>query len=320
MRPTWFFAVPRIFEKLKAGLGGELASLPESSGRRPSRGSKAALAEGAARAGWRGGARRSAGGRCRGRRADVQAASLRPRPRRGGGGQCRRRADPARGAGVLPRDRDPDRRAVGDVGDLRRRDLQPARPSQARHRGPAGARGRDQARRGRRGAGPRRLGDARLPQHAREDRRGDRRRGLAGDRRHRRARRGRLPEDHRPQEGADHQRRRQEHVAGQHRVEAEGGEPAGRPVHRDRRRPPLQRGPDRPRPRLRARLGRQQRPRGSLPGGAGGRRAHDRGASGGRRRGQREDVAGRADQEVRGAARRVAARGRRTDPDDEVKA
>ena len=53
--------------------------------------------------------------------------------------------------------------------------------------------------------------------------------GWLADRRHRRARRGRLPEDRRPQEGADHQRRRQEHVAGQHRVEAEGGQPADRP-------------------------------------------------------------------------------------------
>ena len=32
-----------------------------------------------------------------------------------------------------------------------------------------------------------------------------------------------LPADRRPQEGADHQRGRQEHVAGQHRGEAEGG-------------------------------------------------------------------------------------------------
>ena len=58
----------------------------------------------------------------------------------------------------------------------------------------------------------------------------------------------RLPADRRPQEGADHQRRRQEHVAGQHRGEAEGGLAADRPGGGDRRQPPLQRGPDRPRP------------------------------------------------------------------------
>ena len=69
-----------------------------------------------------------------------------------------------------------------------------------------------------------------------QDGRDDRRRRLAAHRRHRRDRRGRLPQDRRPQEGADHQRRRQEHVAGEHRVGAQGGEPAHRPGRRDRRR------------------------------------------------------------------------------------
>ena len=45
------------------------------------------------------------------------------------------------------------------------------------------------------------------------DERGDRRRRLASHRRHRRVRRRRLPPARRPQEGADHQRGRQEHVA-----------------------------------------------------------------------------------------------------------
>ena len=44
-----------------------------------------------------------------------------------------------------------------------------------------------------------------------------------------RVRRGRLPPDRRPQEGDHHQRGRQEHVAGQHRVDAEGRQPADRP-------------------------------------------------------------------------------------------
>ena len=43
------------------------------------------------------------------------------------------------------------------------------------------------------------------------------------------ARRGRLPDDRRPQEGDHHQRGRQEHVAGQHRGGAQGLEPADRP-------------------------------------------------------------------------------------------
>ena len=72
---------------------------------------------------------------------------------------------------------------------------------------------------------------------------------LAQDRRHRRARRGRLPHDRRPQEGADHQRRRQEHVAGEHREHDQDREPADRLRGRDRRPPPVQRRADRARPR-----------------------------------------------------------------------
>jgi long-subunit acyl-CoA synthetase (AMP-forming) len=54
------------------------------------------------------------------------------------------------------------------------------------------------------------------------------RRRLADDRRHRGDRRGRLRQDRRPQEGAHHQRRRQEHVAGEHRVRAQERGPADR--------------------------------------------------------------------------------------------
>ena len=50
---------------------------------------------------------------------------------------------------------------------------------------------------------------------------------------------------------------------GQHRAAPEGLEPADRPGDRDRRQPSLQRRPDRARPRLRAGLGRQERPRGA---------------------------------------------------------
>ena len=81
-------------------------------------------------------------------------------------------------------------------------------------------------------------------------------------------RRGRLHLDRRPQEGADHQRGRQEHVAGQHRVRAQGRQPADRAGVRDRRRALLQHGADRARRRLRARVGRPERDRGQEPRGA----------------------------------------------------
>ena len=50
-------------------------------------------------------------------------------------------------------------------------------------------------------------------------------------------------QDRRPQEGADHQRRRQEHVAGQHRGDAEDRLAADRPglLHRRRPRPTTRR-------------------------------------------------------------------------------
>ena len=37
VKPSWFFAVPRIYEKLKAGLEAQLAAFPTSSGSRPRR-------------------------------------------------------------------------------------------------------------------------------------------------------------------------------------------------------------------------------------------------------------------------------------------
>jgi long-chain acyl-CoA synthetase len=44
VRPTWFFAVPRIFEKLKAGLEANLAKLPEEQRQGAEKGLDAALA------------------------------------------------------------------------------------------------------------------------------------------------------------------------------------------------------------------------------------------------------------------------------------
>ena len=140
VRPTWFFAVPRIWEKLKAGLEQMLAAAPAeqraAAGRRWPRRSRRS---GSSSAGEPVPDELAARGR-EGRRGDVLEAPRAPRPRRGGGLQRRRRADPAGGDRVLPRPRHPARRAVGDVGDDGRRHLQPARADQDRHRRPARAR------------------------------------------------------------------------------------------------------------------------------------------------------------------------------------
>ena len=45
VRPTWFFAVPRIWEKLKSGLEGMLANLPDEQGEKARQGLEAALAK-----------------------------------------------------------------------------------------------------------------------------------------------------------------------------------------------------------------------------------------------------------------------------------
>ena len=179
-----------------------------------------------------------------GRRARAVEDPQHAGARRGRVGQRRRRAHAARGDRVLPRDRDPAGRAVGHVRDLRVRHLQPAQPDQDRDGRAGVARSRDQARRRRRGADPRPDRHVRLPQPAREDERGHRRRGLAPHGRRGRVRRRRLPEDRRPQEGADHLGGRQEHVAGQHRGQDQGVEPDHRPGDRHRRRASLQRGVD----------------------------------------------------------------------------
>ena len=161
VRPTWFFAVPRIWEKLKAGLETMQAAQPEEQ-RRPVQEAVAAAIRARAIAP----ARRARAGRARGegrpgRRADVLQAARDARPRPGDRGQRRRRADSRRGARVLPRARDRAGGAVGDVRDVRGRHVQPARGSEDRH-GRAGRAGRrDQDRRRRRAARPRRLRDER---------------------------------------------------------------------------------------------------------------------------------------------------------------
>ena len=126
-------------------------------------------------------------------------------------------AVPGRGHRVLARARPAAVRGLRHVRDDRRGDGQRPRRRADRHRRPraAGRRGRALGRG--RGADARARRDARLPQPARRDRRGARRRRLDALRRRRRLRRRRLPADRRPDQGADHQRRRQEHVAREHR-------------------------------------------------------------------------------------------------------
>ena len=320
VKPTWFFAVPRIWEKLKAGLEAMLAGQPAEQ-REPAQAALDAairkveleqagepVPEELAAAVAAADAKMFAGLRAMLGLDEVVV------------GQRRRGADAARGARVLPRHRDRAGGAVGDVRDLRLGLLQPARKGPHRDRRAARAGRRDHAGGRRRGADALAGRDARLPQPAREDGRGARPRRLAAHRRHRRVRRPRLPADRRPQEGADHLRGRQEHVAGQHRGDDEGRVAADRPGRRDRGRPPLQHRADRARRRLRARLGGPERARGRVDRGPRRRRADARGGPGRRRRGQRAARARRAGQEVHDHPGRLGARRRRADPDHEAQA
>ena len=97
-----------------------------------------------------------------------------------------------------------------------------------------------QARRGRRGAGPRPGEHARLPPPGGGHPRADRRGRLAAHRRHRHPRRRRLLRDRGPQEGADHHLRGQEHRAVEHR-ELPQGVAADRARDGDRRQPAVRR-------------------------------------------------------------------------------
>ncbi len=201
VKPTWFFAVPRVWEKLKAGLEAKLAG-DEQALALIAAGARAVELEQAGEEIPDG-----AGRDARDRRGEaVRAAARGDRARPGGARQRRRGADAARGARLLPRHRRAARGDLGDERDLRRGRVQPRRADQDRHRRAAVAGRGAQAGRRRRAAGALAGRDGRLPQPARADGRGARRRRLAAHRRRRHDRRRRLRHDHRPQEGADHQR------------------------------------------------------------------------------------------------------------------
>ena len=218
--PTWFFAVPRMWEKLKAGLEAHL---------RPTR--RGARCSSGATRGWS-----AAGGR--GRRRTL--------PRRGATAAVRRAARRRSGldqavlvnVGAAPTPREvlvffhaigvPLAEIWGMSETCGAGASNPARADQDRHGRPAVAGHRGQAGRGRRAARALAGRDGRLPQPARAHGRGAGRRRLAAHRRRGHDRRGRLHHDRRPQEGADHQRGRQEHVAGEHRGGGQGRHAAAR--------------------------------------------------------------------------------------------
>ena len=174
VRPTWFFAVPRIWEKLKAGLEANLANLPGEQGEAARAGLEAALKK------------------VRLEQAEEEvpeelAAAV-------------AKADEAMfsnlrkmlgldeviavnvGAAPTPLEVLEFFHAIGiPIGELwgmsetcGTATINPPEKIKLGHRRPTGARRRDQARRGRRGSRQGRRGDGRLSQHAREDRRDDR--------------------------------------------------------------------------------------------------------------------------------------------------
>ena len=135
VRPTWFFAVPRIWEKLKAGLEQTIAAAPPEQRAAAEQARSSASIE-KVRLEQRGEEvpDELAEQRREGRRADVLEA-LRTHLGLDELEACNvgRGAHAARGDRVLPRPGHPARRALGDVGDDRRRHLQPARADQDRH-------------------------------------------------------------------------------------------------------------------------------------------------------------------------------------------
>ena len=137
VRPTWFFAVPRIWEKLKAAIEAGVAAEQDEERKKATEwaldvGLRKVRADQA-------GEELSEELRAEHAKADELVLSkIRGRLGldRGGVGERGRRAHAARGDRVLPRHRRAAGGALGDVRDLRVRHLQPAGPHQDRHGGP----------------------------------------------------------------------------------------------------------------------------------------------------------------------------------------
>ena len=184
VHPTWFFAVPRIWEKLKAGLEAMLAGQPDEQ-RKPVEDALAASLE-----------------RVRLRQAgqpvpeELEAKVAAADEQIFAGFRAMLGLDQVAGVNVgaapTPVEVLEFFHALGielaELWGCRRPaepDVQPSRRGQDRDRGPPGSGLRDQDRRRRRGAREGAVRDAGLPQPARQDRRDDRRRRLASHRRHR---------------------------------------------------------------------------------------------------------------------------------------
>ena len=141
VRPTWFFAVPRIWEKLKAGIEAMIEGEPDEQRKGAL---KRALEVGHRKVRFREGGEaapgRSGAGLRGGRRAGPLEGARTARPGRSRERVRRRGADADGGVRVLPRDRDPAGGALGPLRELWLRRGEPSRQDQAWHRRPGHAR------------------------------------------------------------------------------------------------------------------------------------------------------------------------------------